>query len=338
MKVLLYHQVPFAFTHGGQQIQIERTGEALRQLGLKAEFLDWHDPAQTGEVLHFFGRMPKLVMKLAHQKGFKVVLADLRAEQAARPAWRLALQKVAMRTMEQVLPRNSTAVFNWASYRDADACVVVTPCEGRLLQEVFGAPGERIHVVPNGVEEVFLRSTPVPRGTWLLCTGTIAQVKRVVEVAQAAILAQTPIWFVGRPFSDADPYAQRFLDLARNHKEVIRYEGPIADRAKLVQVYREARGFVLLSQYESLSLSALEAAACQCPLLLSDQPWARTTFQDAASYCPLSAAPGVTARALRNFYAAAPSLPVPPKPLSWLEVAGRLKTVYEAVLSNGVRG
>jgi glycosyltransferase involved in cell wall biosynthesis len=327
--------VPFALAHGGQQIQIQRTCEALKQLGVEAEFLHWYDASQTGELLHFFGRMPRIVLELAQQKGMKVVVADLRAEQATRPPWRHRLQKAVIRTMEWVLPHSSTATFNWASYRQADACVVVTPCEGKLLEVVFGAPREKIHVVPNGVEEIFLRGTTVPRGKWLLCTGTITPVKRVVEVAQAAILAQTPIWFVGRPFSDTDPYAQRFLDLARGHGEVIRYEGPIEDRARLAQVYREARGFVLLSQYESLSLSALEAAACQCPLLLSDQPWARTTFKGAASYCPLRSSASATARALRKFYDAAPALPVPPRPMSWTEVARQLKTVYETVLSNG---
>jgi glycosyltransferase involved in cell wall biosynthesis len=332
MKVLLYHPVPFALAHGGQQIQIERTCEALKQIGVDAEFLPWHDPAQAGELLHFFGRISRVVLELAQQKGMKVVVADLRAEQAARPRWRLALQKALMRTSERVLPPTTTSTLNWASYRMADACVVVTPGEGKLLEEIFGARRERIHVVPNGVEDVFFRSPPVPRGKWLLCTGTIAQIKRVVEVAQAAVLTKTPIWFVGRPFSDSDPYAQRFLELARAHGEIIRYEGPIADRARLAQIYREARGFVLLSQYEALSLSALEAAACQCPLLLSDQSWARTTFGGAACYCSPKASAAATAGALRQFYDSAPSLPVPPKPLSWTEVAHKLKTVYETVL------
>ena len=37
---------------------------------------------------------------------------------------------------------------------------------------------------------------------------------------------------------------------------------------------------------ESLSLSALEAAACGCPVLLSDLPWARTVFGQSALVLP----------------------------------------------------
>ena len=84
---------------------------------------------------------------------------------------------------------------------------------------------------------------------------------------------------------------------------------------------------------ESLSLSALEAAACDCPLLLSDLPWARSVFGDEATYCPIT---GVerTAEVLRNFYDAAPTLKLPPKPLSWAKVAQQLKNIYEDLLSN----
>lgn len=99
----------------------------------------------------------------------------------------------------------------------------------------------------------------------------------------------------------------------------------------LSQIYREARGFVLLIAWESLSLSALEAAACECPLLLSNLPWARTVFQDRASYCPLVKSVARTAKELRRFYDAAPGLPLPPRPLTWLEVAQQLETLYRSL-------
>src|SRR6185369_10461274 len=115
--------------------------------------------------------------------------------------------------------------------------------------------------------------------------------------------ARIPVWIIGRAYSESDPYARRFFDLAKQNPEIIRYEGAIADRQRLAGIYREARGFVLLSAMESLSLSALEAAACGCPLLLSDLPWARSTFGKDASYCPI-ASTETTAEALEGFYEA----------------------------------
>src|SRR5574340_789516 len=90
--------------------------------------------------------------------------------------------------------------------------------------------------------------------------------------------------------------------------------------ALLSMVYREARGFVLLSAMESLSLSALEAAACGSPLLLGRLPWATTVFGENACYCPVGLSAERTAGFLRQFYDAAPGLKPPPKPLAWREV------------------
>jgi glycosyltransferase involved in cell wall biosynthesis len=139
------------------------------------------------------------------------------------------------------------------------------------------------------------------------------------------------LWVLGKPYGENDPYAIRFMEFAKQHASVIRYEGAVTDRTKLARIYQEARGFVLLSTNESLSLSALEAAACGCPLLLSDLPWARSVFKDAASYCPITSV-SRTAAVLRRFSDEAPQKQPPPKPLSWVEVAQRLKAVYEKVL------
>ena len=163
MKVLFHSLVPFAFAHGGQQVQITQTFEALQKLGVEVEFLRWQDEHQQGDILHFFGRIPVNLLRLAHQKGIKVIVADLLAAQSARPASRLTLQKLVIRGLERVLPPGVVAGFGWQTYREADACVAVTRREGELMMELFGVPRQRLHVVPNGVEDVFLRSAPAQR-------------------------------------------------------------------------------------------------------------------------------------------------------------------------------
>jgi glycosyltransferase involved in cell wall biosynthesis len=331
MKILLDHPLPFALAHGGAQIQIEQTKIALEKNGVEVEFLRWWDGAQRGDLIHHFGRMHAEHIRLAQQKKIKVVIAELLTAQGSRSQSQLRLQKIISRTVERLAPRSFTAAFNWDSYRLADAVIANTPWEAHLMNYLFDAPKARIHVVANGVEEVFLNSPVAARGKWLVCTATITGRKRVLELAEAAVLAQKPVWIIGKAYSDADACAQKFFALARQHPQIIRYEGAIADRARLAQIYRESRGFVLLSTMETRSLSAEEAAACGCPLLLSDLPWARSTFGQHATYCPISS-PEREAEFLKIFYDAAPSLKSPPKPATWDEIGRQFKTIYESVL------
>jgi glycosyltransferase involved in cell wall biosynthesis len=332
MKVLFDHPTPFALAHGGLQIQIIQTRKALEKLGVEVEFLRWWDGYQAGDILHYFGRPGTDWLRLAQGKGMKVVLADLLTAQGSRPQWKINLQKTVRRFLETRLLRGSGGSRSWESYRLADACVALTRWEARLLEELFGAQPRKIHVVPNGVEEVFLEQLPAVRGSWLVCTATITERKRILELAEAAARAQTPMWIIGKPYSESDPYARSVLAVCRQNPSILRYEGAIEDRAKLAQVYREARGFVLLSAMESLSLSALEAAACECPLLLSDLPWARTAFGSNASYCPINGSTHSTAKALRKFHDNAPGMKPPPKPVTWIEVGSQLKQLYETLL------
>jgi glycosyltransferase involved in cell wall biosynthesis len=271
---------------------------------------------------------------MAQTQGLKVVMSDLLSETGSRSRLRLWVQKWAARGLAQTLPRDLVNRIGWPAYRLADACLAGTSHEARLMHYLFGAPAEKVHVVPNGVENTFLNSPPTPRGPWLVCTGTITDRKRVLELAEAAVVAQTPVWIVGKPYVDSDPYARRFFEVAAKHPRILRFEGAIPDRIRLAQVYREARGFVLLSTRETRSLSSEEAAACECPLLLSDLPWARSVFQASASYCPITPDKARTAGVLRRFYDAAPTLPPPPKPLAWVEVGRKLRAIYEGLLDS----
>ena len=333
MTILFDHPEPALLAHGGMLIQIKQTKAALEALGCQVDYVRWWDETQRADILHYFGRLPAHLLRIARAKGIKVVLGELLTGQGSRPAWQLWCQRQTMRLLRTVMPARLTQSLRWESHRLADATVALTAWEAHLLNYLFGAPKEKIHVIPNGVERVFLQSAPAQRGQWLVCTATITERKRVLELARAAVQARTPLWIIGQAFSESDAYAREFLELARAHPQTLRFEGPIADRTRLALAYRESRGFVLLSACESLSLSALEAAACECPLLLSDLPWARTIFKERASYCPVPDSTQLTARVLRQFYEAAPQLPAPPKPLSWMEVAKQVKALYETLLA-----
>jgi glycosyltransferase involved in cell wall biosynthesis len=332
MKVLFDYHLPFALAHGGVERQILQTRSALEQAGVEVDFVRWWDADQSCDVIHFMGRPGTDYVRFAQSVGRKVVVADLLTGPGSRSRSELAWQRMFIALCRKFLPGMLTWKLAWDSYGLADACVALTDWEAHLMSYLFNVPRGHIQVVPNGVEEVFFNSRKAERGKWLVCTATITERKRVLELAEAAVRGQTPLWVVGKAYTEADPYAEKFFKLAKQQPEILRYEGAVSDRAQMAKIYREARGFVLLSAMESLSLSALEAAACECPLLLADLPWARGTFGNAAKYCPVTKSSEQTAAVLREFYEAAPSLNPPPKPASWNEVARQLKGVYEGIL------
>lgn len=335
VKILVNCTLPFALAHGGQAIQIQQTMAALQKIGVNSEPLRWWDEQQTGDLILYFGRMPAEQIRFAHQKKIKVILSDLLTAQGSQNRAQRGVRRAFRWAAENLAPRGFAAAFQWEPYKLADGFLTLTSWEKYLMQYKFGADPEKIFVVPNGVEEVFFQSPLVARGPWLVCTATVTERKRVLELAQAAVAAQTPVWIIGRAYADTDAYAQNFFALAKANPRFIRYEGGLHDRVKLANIYRAARGFVLLSAMESLSLSALEAAACECPLLLSDLPWARSTFDGVAEFCPVTTSVSGTAAVLRKFYAAAPQLPHPPRPATWAEIAQQLKLVFETVLGGG---
>jgi alpha-1,3-rhamnosyl/mannosyltransferase len=88
---------------------------------------------------------------------------------------------------------------------------------------------------------------------------------------------------------------QRIIaDLGLN--EHVRWHHYVAAE-RLMELYRQARAFAFLSEYEGLGMTPLEALAAGVPPVLYDTPVARESCGDAALYVPVGDVTGV-ARAL----------------------------------------
>ncbi|MFA9196414.1 MAG: hypothetical protein ACEQSM_02245 [Aliarcobacter sp.] len=337
MKVLFDHPNPFLLAHGGFQTQIEQTKKALEVVGAEVEWLRWWDDQQKGDLIHYFGRAHPAYIRQAQAKGMKVVMSELLTGLGSRSVIARKLQKLFMIVASRVLPREFTARLCWDAYQLADAGIALTSWEKKLMVEIFSAKPENVHVVPNGVEDIFFRNSNLkiqnPKSKYLVCTATITERKRVVELAEAAIMAQVPVWIIGEPYSKEDQYYLKFMEVVHGSNGLLRYEGGIRKRDQMAKIYQEAPGFVLMSSMESLSLSALEAAAGGCPLLLAELPWARASFGSRATYSPLGSREKEV-RKLKEFYNRIEKVPRPPVPCRWGDVGKQLYGIYEGLLAD----
>jgi len=337
MKVLFDANLPFALTHGGAQIQIEQTKKGLEEAGVEVEWLRWWDGEQKADVMHFFYRPHPAILRMAAKKGVKTVFCELLTGLGSRSAGSRWAQKVLVEISKRGLPSAFIERLCWDAYQIADGCIANTSWEKKLMVDMFSARPDRVHVVPNGVEDVFFRDPKfkiqISKSEYLVCTATITERKRVVELAEAATMAQVPIWIIGEPYSKEDPYFLKFLSVIKNSKGVVKYEGGVSERAKMAAIYHNVAGFVLLSSMETRSLSAEEAAAGSCPLLLADLPWAKSTFGGGATYCRLGSRKQ-EAKDLKEFYRIIDAAPRAPLPCRWSEVGAQLKQIYEGLLSD----
>ena len=332
MKILFDHHCPFGLAHGGIQIQIEQTRAALHQLGVQVEPLRWWDDQQAGDIIHYFGAAPTSYQRLAAQKNIPLVQSLVFSETCNRPPGRLRLQALATRFL-MALPvgRSVISQLNWSAFHNAQLAIVGLEAEACILRQVYSVPPERIRRVPLGCDTVFMNAAPAAKdGDHLVCVGTITPQKRTVELAEMAVAAQTPVLFIGMPYSHSSPYWTRFKSLVDGR--LIRHEPHVADRARLVELMRRARGFALYSTYENWSLAADEAAACGLPLLLPDLPWSRERFGANAQYFSQKSG-GENVRRLRAFFDQCPTLPAPPKPCSWTDAALKLKGIYAELIA-----
>jgi len=140
--------------------------------------------------------------------------------------------------------------------RGADAIVVVSEFTKGEVVELAGIPPERIRVVPNGVDDIFLTAPgdTVSQGGYVLAVATLEPRKNLERVVEAARLAGVELRVVGaRGWGGVD---------------VEGWVGEIPD-AELAALYRGARCVVYASLYEGFGLPVLEAMASGTPVVTS---------------------------------------------------------------------
>jgi glycosyltransferase involved in cell wall biosynthesis len=334
MKVMFSHSLPFHLAHGGLQVQIEEIGRELHALGVEVEMERWWDPIQRAEVLQYFGRPPGDVhVRLAHRKGLKVVMFENLDQTASRPRRALWGQRMITRLAARLLP-GLTNRMGWQVYRQLDAMIYATELEWSVAQYLFDAPVQRGHVIGHGLREESLADLrrPEPPGDHLVSIATITERKNSVLLARAARHARVPVVFLGKPYAETDPYFRQFQSLVDNRW--VRYPGFVSEEEKR-RLIRSARGFALLSRFESGCIAVYEAAAAGLPLFLSDLPWAKRVYGNVprAKFTDLRDETALAA-ALAGFYHGARRSEEPTFPVgTWRDVARRYLAVYEQVLS-----
>ena len=328
MKVLFDHDLPFSLAHGGMQHFVSALMKHVARLGVDAEPLRWWDSGQRGDIIHFVQKPRPLTLEYALRQGYRTVLTEFMDKVCSESILQLWLRRQACRLLRRVVPLLDRQLN---IYHEVDELVYVVPHELDVIRYLYDVPATRGRVIPLALEEETLAELTHKDAEedYLICVATITPRKNILLLAQSAKEAGVPVLFVGRPYTENDPYFRSFLAEVDNH--CVRYDGwkPEGDKLRLL---RRARGFVLLSQFESGSCAVQEAAAAGLPLLLSRLPWAVSGLpqRDTIHYTGLDKKSIV--RELTQFHGQARRQSGPIFPVqSWTAMARQYLDLYETV-------
>ena len=153
----------------------------------------------------------------------------------------------------------------------ADRVVAVSQATKRDIMGIYGLPGDRIAVIPEGVDRTF-RPGPGPKEDFVLSVATLEPRKNLAGVIAAfgalkkALGGATRLYLVGRMGWLRDGA----LPIPDRYRDDVVFTGWVS-RERLIGLYQKARALIYPSFYEGFGLPVLEAMACGCPVITSDR-------------------------------------------------------------------
>lgn len=176
---------------------------------------------------------------------------------------------------KRALLRLQDHVFGLTAYRSADAIVVETALEARLVAEF--APRERIHIIPPGINlDDWKADRPQPRPAglperYILYAGRLAANKGLPNLIRAfARLPSSeriPLVLMGSDWGEQATLEALARELGVASE--LRWMGHMADPRAYREVFRHATLFVLPSEWEAYGMVLLEAMAGGLPIVAS---------------------------------------------------------------------
>jgi glycosyltransferase involved in cell wall biosynthesis len=143
--------------------------------------------------------------------------------------------------------------------RAAHSVIAVSEFTASELESLLRIPREKIHIVPNGVDDTFTPDGPRADGDYALAVGTLEPRKNLARAIEAAARIGVDLRVVGaRGWGGVEARGANVSWLGE------------VDDSELARQYRGARCVVYPSLYEGFGLPVLEAMACGAAVVTSE--------------------------------------------------------------------
>jgi len=339
---ILYYPMLFQRT-GGLQVQVLETTRALQAIGVDATLFDYSrhrladfDIAQVFSAINGNHR----IVEQARSDGLKVVLSTV-----LQPPWTPRQDR-----WSQVVSRIASRLTNWdlstthqhvhKALSLADAIVALGKRERDMLIQGYGIDAAKLHVVANGVKAAFFSATEQAfrerfgiHGRYALNVASVSPYKNQMT-ALRALKGQLPLVVIGPCAREHQGYLD---ELRRVGGDDFHYLGALDnDDPALPSAYAGASLFILPSTAEVQPISALEALAADCPVIITkhhsldvlpDPSVLREVPPDDADSITEIAAQILSQQTPQGFYRAQASA------LTWTRSAEHLAGIYQSLIN-----
>jgi glycosyltransferase involved in cell wall biosynthesis len=359
MKILFIARASLYKNRGGDTIQLHKTAEWLRKLGVGVDVrLADEDINYAGyELIHFFNLMrPADILRHARISGKPYVVSPLfveysesdRRTRKGLAKWVLMLFSVDRIEYFKVIARqllNGERVVSssywWYGQRGSirrilrDVAMLLPNSENEYhrLQRRFGTD-RPYRVIPNAIDPALFpgvigRDTGREQGL-VLCVARIEGIKNQLNLIRAVNGSSFRLILIGTAALNQRAY----------YEECRKAAGPAVTfmdavpQEELAAYYRRAQVHALPSWFETTGLSSLEAAAMGCALVITDRGDTREYFGDQAFYCD-PASPASILEELKKAARADPAESLRTKILrqyTWQQAARETLAAYKLVL------
>jgi glycosyltransferase involved in cell wall biosynthesis len=276
MKIVYVPYQPHCFAFGGFEVQMLSTLKSVQLANCDASKIDIWERNSDFDIMHFWGLeyAHEATINFAVKAGKKIVITALFPD----------FNSLNRRFRHFISTYAGPAKFKIQIAEKVDSIVVVNEVEAHIATKYYKIPASKITYIPNIVHEKYFNSVIESDdfyglNNYVLCTGNICPRKNQLNLAKACAAAGAKLVLLGNTMLGENNYATQVKNIIdQNADSMIWIKGVKENTDELLHAYQRCAVFALPSLHEQGPISAYEAVATNCPVILADKPYSYQHF------------------------------------------------------------
>jgi len=272
MKVKFLPYQPHCFAFGGFEIQMLSALKALENAGVDVEKMNVWSRDNDYQIVHCWG------LDLANYENVKW------AKKSGKMVVVTALVGYYEALVEKLKFTISSSFYKERLIKEMvtyiDRFVVLNELQANIIHEHYGVTREKIHVIPNIVDEKFyqIATENTIIADYVLIVGNVCTRKNQLALAKACVLENLQLTIIGGVLRGEEGYGEQLQQIVDNNANITWIKGLKENSAELLDYYKKCSIFALPSFIEQQPISLLEAAVMNKPLIIANKAYGKQKY------------------------------------------------------------